>query len=135
MRPAPGRTWRRLLPAVRAEAFGLALCEFARDGGIGPERRAVPVLDQAGWHASLRLAVLERVHLAFLPPASPELQPAERLWPLLDEPVANRASADLDELEAALAHRHRALEADRRTVKAQTRFRWWPRQRRPRRPR
>ena len=36
------------------------------------------------------------------PPHSPELQPAERLWPLVDEPIANRAFADLDALETVL---------------------------------
>ncbi len=132
VRPATGRTWWCLLPAVSVEAMGLALAEFARDEGIGPARRAVLVLDGAGWHASPRLELPEGVHLAFLPPASPELQPAERLWPLLDEPVANRAFADLGELEDALADRCRALAADRRTVKAHTRYHWWPRERRPR---
>ena len=133
VRPATGQTWWCLLPTASTEAFGLALAAFARDEGIGRRRRAVLVLDRAGWHASTGLAVPDGVHLAFLPAASPELQPAERLWPLLDEPVTNRPFADLDELEAALVERCRTLEADRRTIKAHTRFRWWPRERRPKR--
>ena len=135
VRPSTGRTWWCLLPAVSVEAFELALAEFARDEGIGAARRAVLAVDRAGWHASPRLAVPEGVHLAFLPPYAPELRPAERPWPLLDEPVANRAFADLGELEAALVGRCRALEADRRTVKAHARFHWWPHERRGRRPR
>lgn len=90
------------------------------------------MLDRAGWYSSPDLDVPEGVHLAFLPPASPELQPAERLWPLLDEPVANRAFATLDELEDVLADRCLVLEAHRRTVKTHTGIRWWPRERRPR---
>jgi transposase len=133
VRPRTGQSWWCLLPTVSLEAMGLALAEFARDEGIGPTKRAVLALDRAGWHASPELAVPEGVHLAFLPPASPELQPAERLWPLLDEPVANRAFADLGELEAILVERCRTLMGDRPTVKAHTRFRWWPRERRPRR--
>jgi transposase len=132
VRPSTGQSWWCLLPTVSAEAFGLALREFARDEGIGPARRAVLALDQAGWHAAKGLAVPEGVHLAFLPPASPELQPAERLWPLLDEPVANRAFADLAELEGVLVERCRTLERDRPTVRAHTRFHWWPRERRRR---
>jgi hypothetical protein len=135
VRPATGASWWCLLPEVSAEAFGLALAEFARDEGIGPGRRAVLAVDQAGWHLAKGLAVPEGVHLALLPAHSPELQPAERLWPLLDEAVANRAFADLDALEAALVARCRALMADRRTVKAHARFHWWPRERRRRRPR
>ena len=79
--------------------------------------------------------VPEGVHLAFLPPYSPELQPAERLWGPVDEPVANRAFADLDALEDALAARCRALERQRPAIKARCRYHWWPRERRPRKPR
>jgi transposase len=135
VRPSTGQSWWCLLPTVSAEAFGLALREFARDEGIGPERRAVLALDRAGWHASKELALPDGLHLAFLPAASPELQPAERLWPLVDEPVANRAFADLDELEGVLVERCRLLERDRRRIKAHTRSPWWPRERRPRKPR
>ena len=132
MRPATGQTWWCLLPTVSAAAFGLALGEFARDQGIGPDRRAVLVLDRAGWHAAAGLAVPDGVDLVPLPPSSPELQPAERLWPLVDEPVANRAVADLAALEAILADRCRALRRQRRRIKARTRYHWWPRERRKR---
>jgi hypothetical protein len=135
VRPATGASWWRLLPTVTAEAFALALAEFARDEGIGPARRAVVALDRAGWHLAKDLAVPEGIHFAWLPARSPELQPAERLWPLVDEPVAHRAFADLDELEGVLVARCRTPEADRRTVKAHPRFRWWPRERRRAKPR
>jgi hypothetical protein len=134
VRPATGQSWWCLLPTVSTEAFALALAEFARDEGSGPGKRAVLALDRAGWHLATGLAVPDGIHFAPLPASSPELQPAERLWPLLDEPVANRAFADLDELEAVLVGRCRALMADRRTVKAHTRFHWWPRERRRKRP-
>ena len=44
-----------------------------------------------------------------LPPATPELQPAERLWPLLNEGLANGAFARIGRLERALARRCRQL--------------------------
>jgi transposase len=47
--------------------------------------------------------------LFFLPAYSPELQPAERLWPLTNEPIANRCFESLDELEAVLFDRCRRL--------------------------
>jgi transposase len=111
--------------------MNLALAAFARDEGIGPERRAVLALDNAGWHTSTKLALPEGVHLAFLPPYSPELQPAERLWGLVDEPVANRFFADLGALEDALADRCLALERQRTAIKSRCRSHWWPRERRP----
>ena len=62
----------------------------------------------------------------FLPPYSPELQPAERLWPLLRESAANRPLETLVELEQILVERCRWLADDRDTVKSHTRYAWWP---------
>ena len=98
-----------------------------------PSSRAVIALDGAGWHQATALVVPTGIHLVPLPPASPELQPAERLWPLIDEVVANRTFADLDELEAVLVARCRTLRADRRQIKGHTNYHWWPHERRPRR--
>jgi hypothetical protein len=126
VRPGAGRSWWCLLPTVNAAAMSLALAAFARDEGIDAARRAVLVVDQAGWHVAHDLVVPAGIDLVLLPARSPELQPAERLWPLLDEPVANRAFADLDALEAVLIDRCRALEADPARLQAHTRFHWWP---------
>ncbi|MDQ3412422.1 MAG: IS630 family transposase, partial [Chloroflexota bacterium] len=73
------------------------MAAFARDEGIGPTRRAVLVLDQAGWHTSPELVLPPGIDLAFLP--------AERRWSLVDEPVANRTFPNLDALEATLVER------------------------------
>ncbi len=132
VRPRTGQTWWAVLPTVSAEAMTVALAAFGRDEGIGPDRRAVLVLDQAGWHTAMDLTVPEGIHLAFLPPYSPELQPAERLWDLVDAPVTNRAFTTLDELEAVLVERCRELERQRQPIKTRTRYHWWPQERHPR---
>jgi len=126
VRPSTGQSWWCLLPRVTTKAFALALATFARDEGIDAEHQALLVVDQAGWHVSPELVLPEGVHLAFLPAYSPELQPAERLWPLLDEPMANRAFTVLDELEAVLVPRCRALEAQRDRLRTLTSYHWWP---------
>ena len=133
VRPTTGQTWWALVPTVNAQAMSTVLAAFAQECGIDAQHRAVLVLDGAGWHTAQRLVVPEGIHPVFLPPASPELQPAERLWSLVDEPVANRTFADLDALEEVLVTRCQALTADRRRLKAHTRYHWWPRERRPRR--
>jgi transposase len=56
-------------------------------------------LDQAGWHLSEKLKVPEGIHLLPLPAYSPELQPAERLWPLVNEPLVNKAFDSIDVVE------------------------------------
>jgi transposase len=84
------------------------------------------VLDQAGWHVSDRLVVPDGIVLEFLPSYTPELQPAERLWPLTNEAVANRHFATLKALDTALSARCRTLAAMPEIIKAKTRFDWWP---------
>jgi hypothetical protein len=130
--PATGQSWWGLLPTVSIEAMRAALAAFAAETGIDATHRAVLVVDGAGWHTSKHLAIPDGIDLVVLPPASPELQPVERVWTLVDEPVANRSFAGLDDLEAVLADRCRTLGADRRTIKAHTRYHWWPHEHSPR---
>ena len=132
VRPRTGQTWWCLLPTVSLEARALARAAFARDEGIDAAPRAVLVVDRAGWHTSARLVLPAGLDLVFLPAASPELQPAERLWRLVDEPVVNRSFATLDELEAVLVRRCRELTRQRRRLKSLTRYHSWPAERRPR---
>ena len=65
----------------------------------------------------------------FLPPCTPELQPAEHLWPLVDEAVVNTHFATLDALNATVAERCRRLGAS--TIQPHTDFHWWPRPTKP----
>lgn len=124
--PATGATWWCLLPTVTTAAMQVALDTFAREEGIDARHRVVLVLDGAGWHRSRHLTVPDGIDLVFLPPASPEVQPAERLWPLVNEPVANRTFADLDALEVVLVTRCRTLHAERQPIARLTHYWWWP---------
>jgi hypothetical protein len=126
VRPSTGASWWCLLPTVNTRAFTLALATFARDEGINATHRAVVLIDQAGWHVAHDLRLPEGIDLVWLPPYSPELQPAERLWALVDEPIVNRIVADLDALETVLVERCRTLEADPQRLRTHTLFHWWP---------
>jgi hypothetical protein len=126
VRPDTGHSWWCLLPTVSLSAMSLALQIFARDEGIDAEHPVALVVDNAGWHRSPKLVVPPGLHLIFLPPYSPELQPAERLWPLVDEVVANQVFADITALEDALVARCQTLAAHPARVHAHTCFHWWP---------
>ena len=69
----------------------MALNEFAREVGAGKDKRVLLVVDQAGWHTGGEVELPEGIHLEFLPSGSPELMPAERLWPLTNEASGQRA--------------------------------------------
>ena len=78
------------------------------------------------WHTEPGLAVPDGLRLVYLPPYTPELQPAEHLWPLVDEPVVNQHFETIGDMDALLAQRCRFLHQDRQLVAAQTNFHWWP---------
>lgn len=125
-RPKTGEVHWLILPRTNTDLFSLALGSFAREVGAGTKKRVVLVLDRAGWHTSPKLRLPEGIHLQFLPPNSPELQPAERLWPLSNEGVANRYFGQMDDLEEALVERCVALSGQPDLIRSYTRYHWWP---------
>jgi transposase len=131
VRPATGQSWWCLLPTVSTEAFAAALAAFAHDAGIDAAHRAVIILDNAGWHTTGHLPLPAGIDLVFLPPASPELQPAERLWGLVNEVVANRRVADLATLETLLVARCQDLRRRQPRLRSLTHYHWWPREPQP----
>ena len=108
--PAAGRSVFHLATTVSIALFEVDLQEFAREVGAGPTKEIVLVLDRAGWHRSTKVHIPAHVHLLFLPAYSPELQPAEHLWPLTNTALANRHFATIDALEDAQAERCVALQ-------------------------
>ncbi len=124
--PASGAVEWWLANSVNAPLFEAILRSFAATVGAGAEKTVILVLDNAGWHVAKELTVPEGVELCFLPPYTPELQPAERLWPLTDEAVANKPYESLDELSQTLEKRCLALTAQPDLIKAKTSFKWWP---------
>lgn len=124
--PESGANLSLLVDGMDTEVMGWVLKEFRAWAGEG-EGEAWVVLDRAGWHTSGRLEVPEGIRLVFLPPYSPELQPAERVWPLVNEAVANRYFETLEEMMGVVAERCQVLSADPATVRRHTLFHWWPR--------
>ena len=78
-----------------------ALASFAQQVGAGPHKQIVLVLDGAGGAELQALDFTQRAASRGVTPLllRIELQPAERLWRLADDPLANRYFDSLDELE------------------------------------
>jgi len=125
VRPITGETHLLLMPGVCVEQFELALQHFAKHRGVGPDLQIVLVVDGAGWHSAKGLRVPEGIHLVFQPPYSPQLQPAERLWPLIHEAIANRVHDDIDHLWDDIAKRTAWIEERPQIVQPLTNFYWW----------
>jgi transposase len=107
--------------------FEAELAAFAQAVAASPTKPIVLVLDRAGWHSTQRLRVPDRLHLLFLPPYSPELQPAEHLWPFTNTVLLNRHFASIQDLEDMQAQRCLTLQAQRDLVRSAALFHWWPR--------
>ena len=124
VQPISGETVWSVSNGVSKPFFAALLALFAREAGAGRERIIVLGLDNAGWHTAPNLAVPEGIRLVYLPRYSPELQPAEHICPVLDEPLANRYFATLADLERVVTERCRILKSDQ--LKPRTNFYWWP---------
>lgn len=94
--PASGETFWYVHDGVSKPFFSALLKTIAREAGAGVDRTVVLALDTAGWHGEAGLNVPDGVRLVFLPPCTPELQPAETPWALVDEPIVNKRVATID---------------------------------------
>jgi len=84
-------------PAVNTAYMNAHLDHISRQ--VGRDRHATLVLDCAGWHMAKALKVPANITLFHLPPYSPELNAAERVWAYLRQHyLSNRIFRDYDEL-------------------------------------
>ena len=81
------------------------------------------VEDNAGWHRSKKAIVPEGIEIDFLP-HSPELQPAERLWQLVDEPLVNQYFETIYEIEDILVKRCCVVSQMKEEVRKLTNYHW-----------
>ena len=123
MHPPTGRVFWLAPPHLSAEMVQLFLAEFAREHAT-PGKRVVLVLDGASAHRAESLRVPARLTLVSLPADTPGLNPAERLWPLVKEGVANRTHETLASPEEAGCGRRQRITAAQ--VAALTHYHWWP---------
>ena len=111
-----------VLPWVNAQTMSMFLSEVAQRHA---DEFVFMVMDQAGWHLAGELAVPSNMRVMYLPPYSPEPNPAEHLWEAIrEECFANHVFADLDAVEGALTAGIVALEADPLRTQSMTGFNW-----------
>ena len=124
--PSTGRTEWLVLPTVNVEWFNQSLQVFAQQVSAGIDKHILLVIDGAGWHRSDKVVLPDGIHLELLPPYSPELQPAERLWRIADEPLVNKSFETIDELEDVLCKRCVTMLSMTDEIRALTDYDWWP---------
>lgn len=95
--PLTGASSALIAPTVNTHYMNEHLRFISEEAG--PDVHVVLVLDRAGWHVAKGLKVPANVTLLHLPPYSPELNGAERIWAYLrSHYLSNRVYKDYDEL-------------------------------------
>lgn len=126
LNPEKGEVFWLTLPTVNLELFNLSLKEFAKHIGVSKEKVVILVIDSAGFHSEKSLELPEGLYVEYLPAYSPELQPAERLWPLTNEGIANEYFETIEELEQRQVERCLEVSDMEEYVSGLTNFHWWP---------
>ena len=58
------------------------------------------VLDNGAFHKAKKLEIPDNIKLVFLPPYSPELNPAEKIWARFKRAFTNKLFKSLEEVSA-----------------------------------
>lgn len=122
--PASGTVFWLILPCLDQRCVEIFLHEFAA-AHSSAEKQIVLVWDGAPGHRARALKSPSNLKLAWLPPDTPELNPAERLWSKVKEAVANKKHETLTELEDKVAERCVKLNGEKERIRAMTRYYWW----------
>ena len=87
------------LPYCNTECFQLFIQELSEQN---PTELKVLVLDNGSFHKSKMLVIPDNIILVFLPPYSPELNPAEKIWWQIKQEFVCKTFENINELSKCL---------------------------------
>lgn len=100
-----------VMPRADTEAMQKHLAEISAN--VTPGAHAALVLDRAGWHTTGKLKIPANITPLFLPPASPELNPAETIWQYLRQTyLSNRVFEGYEDIRETCCEAWRKLTAE-----------------------
>jgi transposase len=83
------------MPFCSTETFQQFLKLFSE---YKPTEYKIIVLDNGAFHKARRLIIPQNITLLFLPPYSPELNPAEKIWQNIKRKFTNKHFANLNQI-------------------------------------
>jgi transposase len=98
--PINGDNFLLEMPVCNSEAFQIFLDEFSSQK---PDEFKIMVLDNGAFHHAKRLNIPSNISLLFLPPYSPELNPAEKIWRFIKDHLSMTIHKDLPALQNHLS--------------------------------
>jgi len=81
------------MPFCNTDTFQLFLNEFS---ACSPDEFKIMLLDNGSFHKAERLIIPENIALLFIPPYSPELNPAEKIWWKMKRAFSGKLHKTLD---------------------------------------
>ena len=93
--PLTGTHFTLELPKCNTDCFQLYLDEFSKET---PDEFKIIILDNGAFHKAAELLVPQNIELLFIPPYSPELNPAEKIWDYFKDEIAAEVFKTLDDL-------------------------------------
>ena len=84
------------MPYCNTECFEVFLEELSKQK---PPEFKILFLDNGAFHKAKRLIIPNNIALCFIPPYSPELNPAEKVWGFIKKKITNKAFKTLTELQ------------------------------------
>jgi transposase len=104
--PITGKHLLMQLPLCNAETFQIFLDELSAQE---PDLFKILVLDNGAFHKAKSLKIPQNIALIFLPPYSPELNPAEKIWAAIKRMFTNKFFNSMESLGIFLADAQRSL--------------------------
>jgi transposase len=118
--PVTGTHFTLELPKCNADCFQLYLDEFAKHN---PDEFKILVLDNGAFHKAAQLEIPPNIGLLFIPPYSPELNPAEKMWRHIKDQIATLVFKTIDDLSDRLYDIVKKLTLD--TIKSITGYQYY----------
>jgi transposase len=115
--PFTGEHFELELPHCNSVSFQTFLDEFSEQK---PEEFKIILLDNGAFHKAKTLVIPKNIALLFIPPYSPELNPAEKIWWIMKRAFTGILHKTLDEVSAFIDNQVRELSNE--TVKKTCRF-------------
>jgi transposase len=81
------------MPFCNTDTFQIFLKEFSKEN---PKEFKIILLDNGAFHKAARLKIPDNIHLLFIPPYSPELNPAEKIWWKMKRAFSGKLHKTLD---------------------------------------
>ena len=107
--PITGDSFLLELPMCNGNTFQIFLDQFSLQN---EQELKLIVLDNGAFHKARTLVIPDNIVLIFLPPYSPELNPAEKIWARFKRQFTNQFFKTMDDLQEFVCKISKTLECN-----------------------